>query len=352
MKTNLVFLSFIVSMLICFDKAGGLQGETRFSTVIPKIIGGQSVSKNSTIYLSYAIPTQQRLFCAAILVWDDVLLSAGHCSAAFNSSKQSVMIGGTLLDGSDATDRDVPVRKVIVHPDFKTATFGNRLENDVMLVFLNQTGQLAPIASFNADPNLPSDNALVTVIGHGKENLNIDDLTFPLKELNVSVVNFLSCDSLYDNLLEDLHMCAADITETAAPCNGDSGGPLFYNNSVVGIVSFGFCTEEPYFPTVFTRVSTFSSWILKTICENSINPPTKDMCDGIVPLQKLLPNPVNNETSCFTSASIPEANKCKVFFILTSSYVNKSILGRCIDRCSIASRLYVFFGWKCGKCNL
>jgi trypsin len=352
MKTYLVFLIFAVVRLICVKQCYAGQSETILSIVTSRIIGGQTVSQNSTIYLSYAIPTQQRIFCAAILVWDDVLLSAGHCSSAFNSSKQSVVIGGTLLDGSDATDVDVPVRKVIVHPDFRNATFENRIENDVMLVFLNQTGQRAPIAAFNADPNVPSDNALVTVIGHGKESLNIDDLTFPLKELNLSTANFLTCDSFYDNLLEDLHICATDITEAAAPCNGDSGGPLFYNNSVVGIVSFGYCTNEPYFPTVFTRVSTFRSWILGTICENSISPPTKNMCDGIVPLQKLPPKPVNNDTSCHSSTSAPEANKCKVFFILSGTYIHKSIPGICIERCSIAPRLYLLFGWNCEKCNL
>lgn len=358
MKTSLVFLCFAFIKWISFScdsrhifsKAFSAPSESFLTNGTSKIIGGQIVSRNSTVYLSYAIPKQQRIFCAAILVWDDVLLSAGHCSIAFNSSGQSVMIGGTLLDGSDATDVDVPVLKVIVHPDFRTATLDNRIENDVMLVFLNQTGQRAPIAPFNADPKIPADNTVVSAIGHGKEYLNNDDLTFRVKELNLSLVNFLYCDSLYDNLLEELHMCATDVNEIAAPCNGDSGGPLFYNDSVVGIVSFGYCTELPYFPTVFTRVSTFSSWILRTICENSTNPPTKDMCDGIVPLEKVPPKPENNGTSCLLSASESGQSSCKIFFIWSGTYISKSILGFCIERCSIAPRFFLFLGWSCGTC--
>jgi Trypsin len=155
----------------CFGQAVSAHGETRFTSITSNIIGGQTVPRNSTIQLSYAMPTKERIFCAAILVWDDVLLSAGHCILAFNSSNQSVAIGGTLLDGSDAIDVDVPVLKVIVHPDFREATFENRIGNDVMLVFLN--GQRAPIASFNADPSMPSDDAVTTVIGHGKEYLSL-----------------------------------------------------------------------------------------------------------------------------------------------------------------------------------
>lgn len=45
-------------------------------------------------------------------------------------------------------------------------------------------------------------------------------------------------------------------------CNGDSGGPLVVNDKLAGIVSWGIpCALGR--PDVFTRVSTYVSWIVQ-----------------------------------------------------------------------------------------
>lgn len=47
-------------------------------------------------------------------------------------------------------------------------------------------------------------------------------------------------------------------------CEGDSGGPLFtFNNTLIGITSFGKETCEDGSPQVFTRVSEYTKWIKK-----------------------------------------------------------------------------------------
>jgi trypsin len=339
-------------------KSNVVVNEILDSNHVANIIGGQNVSINSTLYLSYAIPTQQRSFCGATLIWDDVLLSAAHCKTVFNVSNQSVMIGGTFIDGSNAIDKNIPILDVVAHPNFKDATVENVFENDIMLIFLNETGQRAPISQFNANPTVPADNSIVTVIGHGKADPNVDETTFSLKQLNLTVTNFFACDALYDILDIEVHLCATDVTELGAPCNGDSGGPLFYNDTIVGLVSFGFCTDQPYFPTVFTRVSMYNDWILTTICQNSIRPPTKDMCDGIVPLRKLPPPtsppstlPPIDDTSCKSRFPTTEYNLCKSFIFFSGVYVHKSIFGLCIKRCSIFPRILLILGWRCGECN-
>lgn len=49
-------------------------------------------------------------------------------------------------------------------------------------------------------------------------------------------------------------------------CHGDSGGPYFIKetNTVIGVVSWGISCARGY-PDVYTRVSSYRSWILEYI---------------------------------------------------------------------------------------
>lgn len=51
-------------------------------------------------------------------------------------------------------------------------------------------------------------------------------------------------------------------------CFGDSGGPLIYKGVVVGLVSFGYECGLKYYPGVYTKVSYYTDWIIKTISRN------------------------------------------------------------------------------------
>ncbi|KAG7310946.1 hypothetical protein JYU34_003786 [Plutella xylostella] len=61
-------------------------------------------------------------------------------------------------------------------------------------------------------------------------------------------------------------ICAVDVGSKGA-CNGDSGGPLYHNGGLVGVVSFGSkyqCASKDN-PGGNTRVSAFTTWILDNI---------------------------------------------------------------------------------------
>lgn len=68
----------------------------------------------------------------------------------------------------------------------------------------------------------------------------------------------------------DLNICAG--SEGKDSCEGDSGGPLMYQENgkrwvVIGIVSWGkFCGE---YPGVYTNVKYFLPWIDKRILDAS-----------------------------------------------------------------------------------
>lgn len=98
-----------------------------------------------------------------------------------------------------------------------------------------------------------------------------------LQYYNVSVLPLNECTDLLGKLLPGIFVPESYIClspSSSSPCSGDSGGPLVQknkdgSNTLLGITSFvtdASCTV--YKPAVYTRVSSYLSWIEKFNCEN------------------------------------------------------------------------------------
>lgn len=80
-------------------------------------------------------------------------------------------------------------------------------------------------------------------------------------------------------------LCACADNPPRDACQGDSGGPLVYENTIVGIVSFGEGCANRTYPGVYTRVSEYYAWIDENLLEvnwyehspNKFTPLTSDM---------------------------------------------------------------------------
>lgn len=85
-----------------------------------------------------------------------------------------------------------------------------------------------------------------------------------LQCLNLTTIANSECATAHSNAtypypVFDSNICT--FTEYGqGACHGDSGGPLVVNNVLVGVVSWGQPCGVGY-PDVFTRVSSFVSWI-------------------------------------------------------------------------------------------
>lgn len=79
----------------------------------------------------------------------------------------------------------------------------------------------------------------------------------------VKIVEQTACARAYLRIATiTASMLCANATQPARDaCQGDSGGPLVSNNLLVGIVSWGEGCAELSYPGVYTRVSSYYSWI-------------------------------------------------------------------------------------------
>uniref|UniRef100_A0A7N4PI87 Peptidase S1 domain-containing protein n=1 Tax=Sarcophilus harrisii TaxID=9305 RepID=A0A7N4PI87_SARHA len=83
-----------------------------------------------------------------------------------------------------------------------------------------------------------------------------------LQEVDLTVRKDKECKNFkYYN--SPTQICAGDPKETKASFQGDSGGPLVCGKVAQGIVSYG--NPDGTNPRVYTRISSFLSWIKKTM---------------------------------------------------------------------------------------
>jgi len=62
-------------------------------------------------------------------------------------------------------------------------------------------------------------------------------------------------------------LCAGDsLNFMIDACEGDSGGPLIHDDTLIGVVSFGAGCGVPFYPGVYTDVWYYKDWILRNSC--------------------------------------------------------------------------------------
>lgn len=183
----------------------------------------------------------------------------------------TVTAGEYNVDSNRETETQViKAKRVTMHPKYNSST----QENDIALITLKKAlvwkDNIGPIC-LPPDADFEGRSAVVTGWGTLKYQGS-----FPskLNEVGVTVANQKTCQKAYDAFpfpVTRKHICAADPGKDS--CQGDSGGPLFIKENgkwvLIGVVSFGVGCAKDGFPGVYTRVSSYNSWILKRLSSGS-----------------------------------------------------------------------------------
>ncbi|XP_066503425.1 chymase-like isoform X2 [Hoplias malabaricus] len=211
------------------------------------IINGTEAKPHSRPYM-VSLQVNGRHLCGGFLVSQRFVMTAAHCY--INSGITAVLGAHDLSDeGEGALRREVETYHI--HPNYIEPT----LDNDIMLLKLKERVPLSrtirTIRIPNTKKNIPI-GTICSVAGWGKTG-DSKPTSNRLMETSVRVTD---CNG-YDALKQ--RVCAV---HPGGICFGDSGGPLLFKNTAVGIDSFivGKC-EEPLSPNGFVNISAFLPWI-------------------------------------------------------------------------------------------
>jgi prostatin (serine protease 8) len=272
MKTFLLVTLLVATASATLPKIGLFHPRER-------IINGQDAADGQ---FPYQISYQWGLLgfyqhvCGGSIISPTWILTAGHCVTEVPALGEYKIIAGiTGLNENNADKQEINVIDKIVHPNFN----GGVGPNDVALLRLATplefNDRVQPISLPAADSEPSGDTVLS---GWGSISTSeFPEMPNQLQTADLPLLSLDDCSAAIDALLEpgeenplseESNVCTGPLSGGTGACSGDSGGPLAQDDTVIGIVSWGFtpCGSQGA-PSVYTKVSNFIDFINENVSD-------------------------------------------------------------------------------------
>ncbi|CAH0723513.1 unnamed protein product, partial [Brenthis ino] len=204
--------------------------------------------------------------CGAAILSDVWILTAAHCVVRVPRLANYVWVGGE----SYANSKKVTYNQVIVHHKYK---YDNIIPlHDVALIKLSEPLELSEKVKPIKLPSTQSTGTKIALVGRGVDETN--HISENLKKLDLvrlspeQCLTYIPFDPILYNIVKQnlkffgkAIICAKREEDLPSICQGDSGSPLFSNDTLIGLASFGGpeCAENRL--GFYVNVQSYVPWI-------------------------------------------------------------------------------------------
>ncbi|XP_045778930.1 trypsin, alkaline C-like [Maniola jurtina] len=238
-----------------------------------KIIGGAPTTVD--LYPSIVQVDMQNMLsgdwfktCAGSILTARTILSAAHCfeGSLYEPRFRRIRAGATF--------RNVGGTLVYVANTYNHPSYGQDIlkgyEGDISLVRLTNPLVYSPVIQQTSIPPQDSiipDNLPVVHAGWGATLEPGNPTSEVLRNVQIYTINNELCAKWYAALehrpVTEKMICTGilDVGGKGA-CTGDHGGPMYYGNITIGVVSWGEGCGHATFPGVSVNVASYVDWII------------------------------------------------------------------------------------------
>lgn len=262
-----LFGLFLLLLVSSIDVTRAKRIDHKFATFDNRIVGGQDAEEGAAPY-QVSIQTLWRTnICGGVILNHQWILTAGHCCLDFNLAELRIVVGtNERLNPGQILYPD----KAIVHSMYDIPAM---YANDIGLFHLkdsivfNERTQPVQLST-----EYPPVGATVVMTGWGAPELNWPSAE-KLQTINLKIMDHSACKAAWDDSdgVDIGHICTFT-REGEGACNGDSGGPIMWENKLVGVVNWGApCAVGK--PDMHANTIYYMDWIRRNIagCNHRVN---------------------------------------------------------------------------------
>ncbi|KAK0175294.1 hypothetical protein PV327_009055 [Microctonus hyperodae] len=247
-------MAFYSNILLCSIFIIAFFSEFSKGAPPSKIVGG-TYAPITTWPSTVALRVNNQHFCGGTLITRCHVLTAAHCVHQLDKNLFTVATGS-----SDQNQfRNIyKVKQFNVYPQYQGKV--TMYLHDIAIVTLqqciieDQTQKVSFIYPNYLTPNTPG-----IVVGWGKLSYESPTTARLLQQVQTRVMDNNQCSNSYSLTIRPSQFCGL-LSVGYGFCGGDSGGPLYVNNQVAGIVSMASGCGAGI-PDIYTRLDPYFSWI-------------------------------------------------------------------------------------------